>query len=151
MFIHNFITKTFASIFIFPVSNYLLGGEIHTREYVAPEIKENGPVDNYGFAEQQLQQVAEAENIMEDNSADQSNGSVQNTVNPLQDPLPPSVEEPVGETQKHTYASIVRSKPLQLLNDTGLPLCIRYSYANSFAQSHVLIFSVLFLLEVACC
>ncbi|PON94852.1 Splicing factor-like protein [Trema orientale] len=91
-----------------PVSNYLLGGEIHTREFVAPDIKENGPVNNYGFVEEQLQQVAESENIMEDNSVNHSNGSVQNAVSSLQDHLPPSVEEPVGETQKHTYASILR-------------------------------------------
>lgn len=77
---------------------------------MAPDIKENGPVENYGFAEQQLQQVGEAENIIEDNSADHSNGSVQNTVSSLQDHLPPSAEEPVGETQKQTYASIVCSK-----------------------------------------
>ncbi|KAF4351617.1 hypothetical protein F8388_003270 [Cannabis sativa] len=91
-----------------PVSYDMLGGEIHTREFVAPDINENGPVDNYGFAEQQLQQVVESEPIMEDNSVDHSNGTVQNAVNSLQDQLPSSVEEPVGETHKHTYASILR-------------------------------------------
>ncbi|KAM6565590.1 hypothetical protein CsatA_024718 [Cannabis sativa] len=91
-----------------PVSYDMLGGELHTREFVAPDINENGPVDNYGFAEQQLQQVVESEPIMEDNSVDHSNGTVQNAVNSLQDQLPSSVEEPVGETHKHTYASILR-------------------------------------------
>ncbi|XP_062108960.1 nuclear transport factor 2-like [Humulus lupulus] len=91
-----------------PVSYNMLGGEMHAREFVASDIKENGQVDNYGFAEQQLQQVAEAEPIMEDNSVDHSNGSVQNAVNSLQDHLPSSVEEPVVETHKHTYASILR-------------------------------------------
>ncbi|KAH7521997.1 hypothetical protein FEM48_Zijuj07G0091100 [Ziziphus jujuba var. spinosa] len=91
-----------------PVSNYLLGGEIHTREFVPPDVKDNGPVDNYGFVEQRLQQVSESENILEENAADQSNGSLQNTVNSVQDHLPSSVEEPVGEPQKQTYASILR-------------------------------------------
>ncbi|KAJ9154102.1 hypothetical protein P3X46_027475 [Hevea brasiliensis] len=91
-----------------PVPNYLLGGEIQAREFAAPtEAKENGPVDNYGFSEQQLQQVPESENVREENSVE-SNGSIQNTVNTAQDQLSASVEEPIGEPQKHTYASILR-------------------------------------------
>ncbi|OIV98862.1 hypothetical protein TanjilG_21197 [Lupinus angustifolius] len=36
----------------FAVSNYLLGGDIQAREFVATnEVKENGVVDNYGFSE----------------------------------------------------------------------------------------------------
>lgn len=89
------------------MSNYLLGGEIHTREFVPPDIKGNGPVESYGFVEQRLQQVSESENILEENAADQSNGSFQNTLNSVQDHLPSSVEEPGGEPQKQTYASIV--------------------------------------------
>lgn len=88
----------------------MLGGEIHTIEFVAPDVKENGPADNYGFVEQQLQQVAESDSILEENLADQPNGSLQNMVNSLHDHLPLSVEESVGEPQKHTYASIVWSK-----------------------------------------
>ncbi|KAF2314061.1 hypothetical protein GH714_021818 [Hevea brasiliensis] len=86
----------------------MLGGEIQAREFAAPtEAKENGPVDNYGFSEQQLQQVPESENVREENSVE-SNGSIQNTVNTAQDQLSASVEEPIGEPQKHTYASILR-------------------------------------------
>lgn len=89
-----------------PVSNYLLGGEIQAREFVAPsEVKENGLVDNYSFAEQQLQQIPESEHMLENNAAEESNGY---TVNAVQDHLPPAVEDPVGEPQKHTYASILR-------------------------------------------
>lgn len=85
-----------------------MGGEIQAREYVAPvDVKQNGPVDNYSFPEQQLQQVPETENILEDNCAEELNGSLQNTANSVHDHLPASVEEPVGEPQKHTYASIV--------------------------------------------
>ncbi|XP_021897021.1 LOW QUALITY PROTEIN: putative G3BP-like protein [Carica papaya] len=92
-----------------PVSNYLLGGEIPGREFVAcADVKENGPVDNYNLPEQPLQQPLESENIVENNCADETNGSVTNTVNAIQDYLLASVEESVGERQKHTYASILR-------------------------------------------
>lgn len=92
---------------IFAVPNYLLGGEIQARELVtSAEAKENGPVDSYGFSEQQLQQVPDTENVREESSAD-TNGSLQNTVNTAQHQL--AVEETTGESQKHTYASIVCS------------------------------------------
>ncbi|KAE9617589.1 putative RNA recognition motif domain, NTF2-like domain-containing protein [Lupinus albus] len=92
-----------------PVSNYLLGGTIPTREFVATnEVKENGVVDNYGFSEQHVQQVPDPEHVKEDNAAEESNGSLQSTVNPVQDHVPASAEEPSGEPQKHTYASILR-------------------------------------------
>lgn len=110
-----FCNFTMPTIIFFLVPDYLLGGEIPTREFVAPDVKENGPVDNYGFAAQRLQQVTEPESILEDNSADHPNGSLQNTVNSLPDHIPPSVEEPVGEPQKHTYASIVCSETLRLV------------------------------------
>lgn len=92
-----------------PVSNYMLGGEIQAREFVAPvNAMENGPVDRYSFPEQRLQQVTETDNILEDNSGEDSNGSLQNVMNTLQDLPPAPVDEPVGEPQKHTYASILR-------------------------------------------
>lgn len=93
---------------VFAVSNYLLGGEVQAREFMAsPDVKENGLVDHYSFGEQGLQQVPESEHILENNAAEESNGLLQNTVNVIQDHLLPAVEEPVGEPQKHTYASIV--------------------------------------------
>uniref|UniRef100_A0A7N2LWC9 RRM domain-containing protein n=1 Tax=Quercus lobata TaxID=97700 RepID=A0A7N2LWC9_QUELO len=52
------------------------------------------------------QHVSESEHILE-NDAAESNGLLQNTVNAVQDHLPPNAEEPIGEPQKHTYASIV--------------------------------------------
>ncbi|KAA8548882.1 hypothetical protein F0562_000566 [Nyssa sinensis] len=94
------------------VSNYMLGGEIQeirAREFVAvPNLEENGQVDNYSFPEQRLPQVPEAENTLEDNSAEQSNGPLQPTVNPVQEQLSAPVEEPIGEPQKRTYASILQ-------------------------------------------
>lgn len=106
----NFNSKLSASATIpEPVPNHLMGGEIQAREYVSPvDVKQNGPIDDYSFPEQRLQQVPESENILEDGPAEELNGSLQNTVNAAQDYLPASVEEPVGEPQKHTYASILR-------------------------------------------
>ncbi|KAI5348186.1 hypothetical protein L3X38_001073 [Prunus dulcis] len=91
-----------------PVASYLLGGEIQTRDFAAPAVKENGPVESYGFAEQRLQQVVETENLLDDSVVEQSNGSLHSTVNTVQDHLSASVEEPIGEPQKQTYASILR-------------------------------------------
>ncbi|KAL3506233.1 hypothetical protein ACH5RR_031615 [Cinchona calisaya] len=90
------------------VSNYVLGGDIRGREFVsAPKMEENGPIDNYNFPEDRLQKVPEDDNILEDNFAVQSNGALQSAMNPVQDHLSVPVEEPIGEPQKHTYASIV--------------------------------------------
>ncbi|KDO36681.1 hypothetical protein CISIN_1g021044mg [Citrus sinensis] len=95
--------------FLLTVPNHLMGGEIQAREYVSPvDVKQNGLIDDYSFPEQRLQQVPESENILEDSPAEELNGSLQNAVNAAQDYLPASVEEPVGEPQKHTYASILR-------------------------------------------
>nr|GMD75441.1 putative G3BP-like protein isoform X1 [Ipomoea batatas] len=112
------------------VSNYLLGGEIQARDFVPPaKIEENGPVNDYHFAEEQLQQVSEAEKIPEDNFAVQSNGSLQSTMNHTQDHLSATIEEPIAEPQKHTYASIlqvakapsVQAVPLQASNKPAPP------------------------------
>ncbi|KAJ4840270.1 hypothetical protein Tsubulata_024966 [Turnera subulata] len=92
------------------VPNYLLS-EIHARDFVAPpDVKENGPVDNYSFPEQRLQQVPESENILEEHVVEEVNGSLQNSGSTVQDHLPASVEESAGEPQKHTYASILLAK-----------------------------------------
>ncbi|KAH9764057.1 hypothetical protein KPL70_001392 [Citrus sinensis] len=106
----NFNSKLSASVTIpEPVPNHLMGGEIQAREYVSPvDVKQNGLIDDYGFPEQRLQQVPESENILEDSPDEELDGSLQNAVNAAQDYLPASVEEPVGEPQKHTYASILR-------------------------------------------
>ncbi|KAF7837416.1 putative G3BP-like protein [Senna tora] len=91
-----------------PVSSYLLGGDIQAREFVTTnEVKQNGVVDNYGYSEQRMQQVSDSEHIQEDNTAEEPNGSLQTTVNVVQDHVPASAEEPAEEPQKHTYASIL--------------------------------------------
>ncbi|MFS8000360.1 putative Ras GTPase-activating protein-binding protein [Helianthus anomalus] len=86
-------------------SSYMSGSDIHARDFVQPAaVVENGTANIYGFQEQQLQAPV-AESILEDSYAVQTNGSVQNSVNALQNHMTP-VEEVVEEPQKHTYASI---------------------------------------------
>ncbi|MED6189450.1 hypothetical protein PIB30_096106 [Stylosanthes scabra] len=91
-----------------PVSNYLLGSDLQAREFItATEVKENGVVDNYGFAEQQLQRVHDSEHIQEQDVAEESHGSLQSPVNVVQDQVA-AVEESSEEPLKQTYASILR-------------------------------------------
>lgn len=88
----------------------MLGGDIHGQEFSAPDdAKENGLVDKFSFPEQQLQQAPESESIVENTSVHESNGLLLHTVNTVQEHVPPTIEEPVGEPQKQTYASIVCS------------------------------------------
>ncbi|KAF9673613.1 hypothetical protein SADUNF_Sadunf10G0042300 [Salix dunnii] len=92
-----------------PVPAYMVGGEIQAREFVAPaDAKENDPVDSYTFPEKRLQQTFESENMLEENSVEKPNGSLKNTTSNAPDHQPATVEEPAGEPQKHTYASILR-------------------------------------------
>ncbi|KAJ6719352.1 RAS GTPASE-ACTIVATING PROTEIN-BINDING PROTEIN [Salix purpurea] len=92
-----------------PVPTYLVGGEIQAREFVAPaDIKENDPVDSYTFPEKRLHQASQSENMLEENSVEKPNGSLKITTSNAPDRQPATVEEPAGEPQKHTYASILR-------------------------------------------
>lgn len=96
----------------YSASNYMPANDIQARDFVPPTTaEENCPVNNYSYQEQQLQ-APEAESVLEDNYAVQSNGSVKNSVNSPQDHLAP-VEEAVGEPQKHTYASILQVAKVQ--------------------------------------
>lgn len=90
------------------VSNYILGGDLQAREYAAlGKIEEKSPVNSYGFVEEQLQEIPEAENILDNDFGIHSNGSLHNAVNAVKDHFPAAIEEPAGEPQKHTYASIL--------------------------------------------
>ncbi|CAN0904898.1 Nuclear transport factor 2 [Linum grandiflorum] len=93
-----------------PVSNYLFNGETQSKEFLAAtDFMENGQVDNYALRPQkQFQQVPEPEHIAEHDAVEESNGSFNFSANARQDHLPPTLEEPAGEPQKHTYASILR-------------------------------------------
>lgn len=94
-------------------------------------------VDMKPAKEQQLQ-TPEVESIREDNYAVKTNGSVQNSVNALQDHLTP-VEEVVEEPQKHTYASIV-------CNPSLAAILTHFTYVVFFFQTD---FLLLLFLEVA--
>lgn len=102
------IQKNNFFIYNFTVPTYLVGGEIQAREFVAPaDIKENDPVDSYTFPEKRLHQASQSENMLEENSVEKPNGSLKITTSNAPDRQPATVEEPAGEPQKHTYASIV--------------------------------------------
>ncbi|GAB2227461.1 hypothetical protein Droror1_Dr00009283 [Drosera rotundifolia] len=113
-----------------PVPNYMLSGGLSSREYMAPaEVKENGTVDKYPLTEQHLQQVQDAEEILQDNSTQEVNGYLEDPINALQEVPPSAVEESISEPQKHTYASILRvakglapsSAPTPANKNTSLP------------------------------
>ncbi|KAI3413010.1 uncharacterized protein J3R85_016651 [Psidium guajava] len=91
-----------------PVPTYMMGGELQAREFApTSDVKENGLVDNYRVPERS-QPVPESESTLEANQPAESNGAAQNVVNASQDNSPTSVNDSVGEPQKHTYASILR-------------------------------------------
>ncbi|WOH12685.1 hypothetical protein DCAR_0832192 [Daucus carota subsp. sativus] len=94
------------------VPTYMLGGNFQAREFVgSSNVKENPTTNNYSFSEQQLQQVPQTDNIIKGNFAVQSvqsNGSLQSTLNPVQEHPSTPIEEPAEEPHKHTYASILQ-------------------------------------------
>lgn len=95
----------------YAVPTYMLSGDFQAREFVgSSNAKKNPPSNNYSFSEQQLPQVPETDSIIKGNFAVQSvhsNGSLQSTLNPVQEHPSSPVEEPAEEPHKHTYASIV--------------------------------------------
>ena len=77
---------------------------------------EDDPVDKYslpeqqqqyGLPEQQLQQDLETEIVVEETPLEETSSSLQTAVDIVQETPSVAQEEPVGETQKKTYASIV--------------------------------------------
>lgn len=67
------------------------------------------PVDSYSHSEQQQEQDLEVESSVDEPAVEESSASHQQVANTVQEPLASSVEEPVGEPPKKTYASIVCS------------------------------------------
>ncbi|KAL0286604.1 UNVERIFIED_CONTAM: Nuclear transport factor 2 [Sesamum calycinum] len=117
-------------------NNYMLGGDIQSRELVNPaKVEENGPVSNYKYPEEQLPQAPETKNILDENFSVQSNGSLQGTMNSIPDRLSSPIEEPIVETQKHTYASIDNLQCL--LNPPRIsPLLLNGSMYLNLLASH---------------
>ncbi|KAL4387649.1 hypothetical protein GQ457_09G022310 [Hibiscus cannabinus] len=84
------------------VSSYFLGGDIQRRELVTHvDVRENGLADKFSLSEQ-FHQALESESIVDNSSMQESYGALLLTVNTVQEHVPP-----VGEPQKHTYASIL--------------------------------------------
>lgn len=88
-----------------PIDNYS-HPEHPTDDYSIPD----HPVDSYTHSEQQQQQDFEVESSVEEPAVEESSASLQNVANMVQEPQAASVEEPVGEPPKKTYASILRAK-----------------------------------------
>ena len=65
------------------------------------------PVDSYSHSEQQQQQDYEVESSVEEPAVEESSVSHQHVTNTVLELQAASVEEPVGEPPKKTYASIV--------------------------------------------
>ncbi|XP_020425875.1 putative G3BP-like protein isoform X1 [Prunus persica] len=89
-----------------PVSDYVF--EEEAREYMNSVDIEDDPVDKYSLPEQQVQQDYETEVVVEETPAEETYASFQSVVNTVQETPAVSVEEPVGEPEKKTYASILR-------------------------------------------
>ena len=87
------------------VSDYVL--EENAREYVDSVHIEDDPVDKYSLPEQQQQEEFESEVVVEEAPVEDLVASHQNVVNSVQEPLPAVIDEPIGEPEKKTYASIV--------------------------------------------
>ncbi|PSR86407.1 Ras GTPase-activating protein-binding protein like [Actinidia chinensis var. chinensis] len=90
-----------------PVSDYSL--EVDASEYVnSIHIDGDDPVDEYSLEErqQQQQQGPETDTELEETPVEESSDLLQNVVEAVPDPLY-SVEEPLAEPPKLTYASIL--------------------------------------------
>ncbi|KAJ4728330.1 ras GTPase-activating protein-binding protein 2-like [Melia azedarach] len=90
-----------------PASDY--GLEEEAREYVNSVHIEDDPVDKYSIPEQQEEEETEPEPevVVEETPAEEIPASFPTDVNTVQAPPLSAVEEPVGEPQKKTYASIL--------------------------------------------
>ncbi|XP_051129951.1 nuclear transport factor 2-like isoform X2 [Andrographis paniculata] len=87
--------------------NYILGGDIQSKQFLASEkIEEDAPVNNYSYHEDQLQVPTTEKNLDEDFDL-QANGVLHGNVHSEHDQFSSPNEESVAEPQKHTYASIV--------------------------------------------
>ncbi|XP_008796383.1 nuclear transport factor 2 isoform X2 [Phoenix dactylifera] len=101
------------------VSDYILGGEIQSKEYVAPvQAGETDIVDNYSIIDSQ-HQVGEPDDRVDDTPAEDPVISFSNAINIVQDPSPAPAVEHVGEPRKHTYASILRISKHQPSNSAS--------------------------------
>lgn len=87
----------------------MLGREIPTRDLPSPEVKDNGPVDNFNaLPERPKQQAQDLEKVHQGSLTVESDGPIQDaTNNTTPDQSSALADEASGEQHKHTYASIV--------------------------------------------
>uniref|UniRef100_A0A803PGH8 NTF2 domain-containing protein n=1 Tax=Cannabis sativa TaxID=3483 RepID=A0A803PGH8_CANSA len=90
-----------------PVSDYDL--EEEARDYVNSVHIEDDPVDVYSVPEQQQQEV-ETEVVVEESPVEEASAPFETVANAVQEAQSVAVEEPVGESVKKTYASILLAK-----------------------------------------
>ncbi|XP_043721859.1 nuclear transport factor 2-like isoform X2 [Telopea speciosissima] len=119
---NNFDSKLNASSPILePASDYLLREEIQAANFVAAvHLEESDPVDKYSPPEVQLQQVSEAEYIVDETALEGMTGSFRSAMNSVRD-FPVPIEEPVGKPLKKTYASILRVAKGQSVSSVAPP------------------------------
>ncbi|KAF4378179.1 hypothetical protein CsatB_025036 [Cannabis sativa] len=95
-----------------PVSDYDL--EEEARDYVNSVHIEDDPVDVYSVPEQQQQQQqqqeVETEVVVEESPVEEASAPFETVANAVQEAQSVAVEEPVGESVKKTYASILIAK-----------------------------------------
>nr|XP_010920289.1 putative G3BP-like protein [Elaeis guineensis] len=133
---NNFETKLDASSpMLEPVSNYILGEEIHAREFPAPDpAEEDDTVDKYSIPEPQ-QQALECDEEIDKTPAEEPTASYPDAMNNMRDPSPAPAEEPVGEPPKKTYASILQAKG-QLRHSAPHPASLNKSAQVSSDWQH---------------
>ncbi|WOK98965.1 G3BP-like protein [Canna indica] len=92
------------------VSDYhMLGEEVQACDLVPPvHVEENDAGENYSFSEVPQQLPQPDERVDEPPAEDTT--SYPSTVEVTREPPPTTIEEPVGEPTKQTYASILRAK-----------------------------------------
>ncbi|KAG1354028.1 putative G3BP-like protein [Cocos nucifera] len=131
---NNFETKLDASSPVLePVSNYMLGEEIHAREFSAPvPAEEDDTVDKYSIPEPQ-HQVLESDEEIDKTPAEEPTASYPDAMNNMRDPPSALVEEPVDEPPKKTYASILQAKG-QLRHSAPQAASLNAASLNKTAQ-----------------
>ncbi|XP_023514584.1 putative G3BP-like protein [Cucurbita pepo subsp. pepo] len=90
-----------------PVSDYVL--EENARDYEDSVHVEDDPVDKYSLPEQHQQEEFKTEVLVEEATVEDLVASHPIVVNSVQEPLSAVIDEPVGEPEKRTYASILRA------------------------------------------
>ena len=87
------------------MSDYVL--EENARDYEDSVHVEDDPVDKYSLPEQHQQEEFKTEVLVEEATVEDLVASHPIVVNSVQEPLSAVIDEPVGEPEKRTYASIV--------------------------------------------